>query len=155
MFHRPRNRWYSNTANVTSWMVTHRLSRLYLSFQGCFYYNSFDQSIKECESIPYKHSTSGPPAALWRTAAPWRPADPHPLGGSEVRCKAGLRRAESAARKNVCRVWWLRRAQLRWKKIRLLVPHICVVSSSYNQKINLVDICNISVFSSTLAAQNM
>ena len=39
---------------------------------------------------PYKHSTSGPPAGLQRTATTWRPANPHPLDGTEVACKVGL-----------------------------------------------------------------
>ncbi len=42
---------------------------------------------------PYIHSTSDPPVGLQRTAMPWRPAELHPLGGTEVSCKVGLRRA--------------------------------------------------------------
>ena len=39
---------------------------------------------------PYKHSSSGPPAGLQSPATPYRPANPHPLDGTEVDCKAGL-----------------------------------------------------------------
>ena len=41
---------------------------------------------------PYKHSTSGPTAGCWRTATPWQPADPNPLGRTHVGCKVGSQR---------------------------------------------------------------
>ena len=39
----------------------------------------------------YKHNTSGPPEGPWRPATLWRPGTSHPLGGTEVGCKVGLR----------------------------------------------------------------
>ena len=38
---------------------------------------------------PYKHSTSSLLVGHWRTATSWQPADPHPLGGTEVGRKVG------------------------------------------------------------------
>ena len=38
----------------------------------------------------HKHSTSGPPEGLQRPATAWRPANPQPLGDTEVGCKVGL-----------------------------------------------------------------
>ncbi len=40
----------------------------------------------------YKHSASGHPEGLRRPATPWKPANPQPLGGTEVGCKVGLQR---------------------------------------------------------------
>ena len=47
------------------------------------------QSFQRYTVIPYKHSTSSPPVGCWRTATPWQPANPHPLGGTKVGCKVG------------------------------------------------------------------
>ena len=45
--------------------------------------------IANPKALPNKHRTSSPPAALSRTATPWRPADPHPLGGTVQRWLQG------------------------------------------------------------------
>ncbi len=44
---------------------------------------------------PYKQSTFDPPEDLCRSATPWRPANPQPLGGTEVGCKVDLQRLAS------------------------------------------------------------
>ncbi len=52
----------------------------------CWCYSAF---WIQKETLPNVNPTNIAPGALWRIATPWRPADPRPLGGTEVGCKVG------------------------------------------------------------------